>query len=238
MTSSSSQFQRFADGERLAFYKAALIGLRYIEQRKATGRRFGPDADARWRSLRGDLATADRIDLLLRDANAEWPGAFSARGTFNIPSVPEDEPFGAGWQPLEPVSAEELWHELQAEPPPASLPEVLDAYASCWRLHLAPLEVSTPQPNDHYLVAGPSAVAGLIQAFAEAEDLNWGEQTATVAGPPGHRQLALMAPALLNMPRSAVVITHDTAEGDHSGSPLASEDAHSADAQWVQDQGD
>ena len=45
-----------------AYYSAALAGLRFLEQRQPTGRRFGPDADARWTNFRGDLATADRGD--------------------------------------------------------------------------------------------------------------------------------------------------------------------------------
>ena len=62
-----------------AYYRAALAGLRHVEAQLPSGRRFGPQADARWTELRGSLTTADRIDLLLRDASAQWPSAFAAR---------------------------------------------------------------------------------------------------------------------------------------------------------------
>jgi hypothetical protein len=58
------------------YIEGALRLLQYVETRRPTGRRF--DADARWSSFRGDLETVDRIELMLRDADAEWPGGFSA----------------------------------------------------------------------------------------------------------------------------------------------------------------
>lgn len=53
--------------DRSAYYRAALRCLQFVEQRKPTGRRFGPDADARWSQFEGELTTADRIDLMVRD---------------------------------------------------------------------------------------------------------------------------------------------------------------------------
>lgn len=73
-----------------AYYRGALTGLRHVEARQPTGRRFGAEADARWASFRGDLTTADRIDLLIRDADAQWPGAFGARSVFARRAVAED----------------------------------------------------------------------------------------------------------------------------------------------------
>jgi hypothetical protein len=64
-----------------------LFALRYLEGRRATGRRFGADADALWSSLQGDLTTANRLDLLIRDADAEWPGGFGARTVFAMRGV-------------------------------------------------------------------------------------------------------------------------------------------------------
>ena len=42
------------------YYAAALSALRYLEAQKSTGRRFGPEADARWGSFAGDITTAQR----------------------------------------------------------------------------------------------------------------------------------------------------------------------------------
>ena len=50
------------------FYRAAALGLRALDGR-GVRRRFGEDADARWRQFRGELRDADRFDLLLRDAD-------------------------------------------------------------------------------------------------------------------------------------------------------------------------
>ncbi len=57
-----------------SYYGAALVGLLAIEARRPTGRRVGSEADARWQAFRGDLTTANRLDLLIRDADAQWPG--------------------------------------------------------------------------------------------------------------------------------------------------------------------
>lgn len=61
-----------------AYYRAALTGLRFIDSKQGTGRRFGENARALWAEFRGDLTDAHRIDLMLRDADVQWPGAFGA----------------------------------------------------------------------------------------------------------------------------------------------------------------
>jgi hypothetical protein len=196
-----------SSADRVAYYKAALRCLQHVEQRKPTGRRFGPEADARWGSFRGELTTADRIDLLLRDADTEWPGSLGARTVFSLRAVAEDDAFGADWEPLDPVDAEELWRGLPE--PPAWIGDALEACARAWGLSLAPTRVGLIDAAEKLVVAGPSAVASLVAAFAEGRDLDWADQVVCVATPPGHRQIASMAGALLNTTRAAVVISSE-----------------------------
>jgi hypothetical protein len=196
--------------ERTAYYRAALRCLQYVEGRKPTGRRFGPDADARWSQFKGELTTADRIDLMIRDADAEWPGAVGARTVFGLKAVAEDETFGADWEPLDPVDAEELWRGLP--PPPTTVGDALTACAEAWGLDLSPVEVGAVGPADKLVVSGPRAVASLIAAFAGGRDLDWTDQVVCVATPPAHRQLAAMAGVLLNATKTVTVLSSDSRE--------------------------
>lgn len=184
-----------------AYYEAALVGLRALEARKATGRRFGSEADARWMAFRGDLTTADRVDTLIRDADAQWPGAFGARAVFSPRGVAEDDPFGAGWEGLDPVDAETLWRDITARPSSADMTRTLAAIAACWGVTLSPVDVSGITATTGLVVVGPSAIAAVVAAFASGTDLDWGDQVVVVASAPPARQLAAMAPALLNLGR-------------------------------------
>jgi hypothetical protein len=62
-------------GERERYYRSALRGLRFVEARRPTKRRPGAEAEARWTRFKDGLMQIDRIELLLRDAYAEWPRA-------------------------------------------------------------------------------------------------------------------------------------------------------------------
>lgn len=219
------------EADRATYYRAALCCLRFIEQRRPTGRRFGPEADARWVSFRGELQSADRIDLLLRDADAQWPGALGPRAVFALRAVAEDEPFGADWEPVDPVDAEELWHQLQAEHAPATISDTIAAMAAAWRIPLAPHDPGPIAATDRLVVAGPSAIAAVITACAANSDLDWAEQVVCVATPPAHRQLAAVAPALLDTARPTRLCAA-TADADPSlpgHRLLASDDADPAD---------
>lgn len=59
-------------------------------------------------AFRGDFGTSAPIDLLLRDADTQWPGAFGARSVHDLAAVAQDEVFGrvgAGtWLPWPPRS--------------------------------------------------------------------------------------------------------------------------------------
>lgn len=213
-----------------AYYRAALGALRFVEQRQPTGRRFGADADARWSSLKGDLETADRIDLLIRDADAQWPAAFGARTVFAKRAVSEDEPFGADWSPLDTVDAEDLWRGLSKAPPPASVRDVLVHAARAWELDLAPFDVGSIAPADRIVVAGPSAIASLVEAFSAGRDLDWADQVTVIATPPAHRQLAALAGALLLSTKPSRIATANTPSAVLGARVLVSPDAHPADA--------
>jgi hypothetical protein len=218
-----------------AFYVAAFAGLRFVEVRRPTGRRFGAEADARWAGFRGDLTTADRLDLLLRDADAEWPGAFGARSVFAERAVAEDDAFGPAWVSLEPVDAEEIWRStLATREPPRDLEGLLSAWTAAWDAALAPFAVGEITTVERLVVAGPSAIAATLRAFAGRTDLAWSEQVTVVATPPAHRQLAALGTAALNTTKPTNLFTHGQAHG-LAGRVLASEDALPEDTAVVRE---
>ena len=210
--------------EPRAYCQAALAGLRFVEARRPTGRRFGTEADARWAIFRGDLTTADRLELLLRDADAEWPGAFGARTVFAERAVAEDDAFGAAWTGLEPVEAEEVW---RTGTDARDLDALLAAWSRAWGLPLAPVEIGT-LGIDRLVLAGPSAAAAAIRAFAGREEA-WTEQVTIVATPPSHRQLAAFSTAVLNRAKPTTILTHEQAR-TLVGRAIVSPDAAPEDA--------
>ena len=201
----SSVMQRFDGAEH--YVDGALRLLQYVEARRPTGRRFGADADARWSSFRGDLETVDRIELMIRDADAEWPGGFGARAVFAMQGVAEDEPFGSQWEGLDPVAAEELWRRVKVEPAPSTIAAALASIASAWGMKLTSQRSEPIAPTDHLVVVGPSAIAATIEAFAAGTALDWAEQVVVVASAPAARHLAAAAAVLLNASRSAKILT-------------------------------
>ncbi|MCP4660403.1 MAG: hypothetical protein GY856_33800 [bacterium] len=211
---------------RLSFYTSALLCLRFIEARKVTGRRFGPDADALWGAFCGHLTTADRIDVLLRDADAEWPGTFGARTAFALRATAEDEPFGAEWPSLDPIDAETLWRTLPEMSPPASGRELFAACAAAWGETLTPFDAGPIDANVKLVVAGPSAIAAAALACAGEETLSWSQQVVCIATPPAHRQLAALAAAIINALEPTRLATFDEPLDLEPGSRLlASGDA-------------
>jgi hypothetical protein len=212
-----------------SFYSAALAGLRFVEARKSTGRRFGSDADARWTGFRGDLTTADRIDLLLRDADAEWPGAFGARTVFAEPAVAEDDAFGPAWSGLDPVDAEEVWRNALLSTEPRDLDTLTAAWSSAWGVKLQAIDVGMLATVDRLVIAGPSALVGALRAFIGRDDLAWPEQVVVVATPPAHRQIASFATAVLNTTKPTALVTHGQAHA-LVGRAVVSPDASSEDA--------
>jgi hypothetical protein len=198
--------------EVTAYYSSALAALRYLEHVRPTGRRFGADADARWSSFRGDLTTADRIDLLIRDADAQWPEAFGARAVFAKRAVAEDEPFGADWISLDPVDAEELWRATLKLDAPGHPAEVLRSVAAAWGHHLVDVGLDSIAATDKIVAAGPSAILALLEAFGTSADVDWSAQMIVVATPPAHRQLAALAGALLGITKATRIVAADSTQ--------------------------
>ena len=203
-----------------AYYESALAALRFIEARLPTSRRFGAEADARWASFRGDLTTADRIDVLLRDADAEWPGAFGARAVFALRAVAEDDPFGSTWVSLDPVDAEALWREVTRRAVDVDVCATLLSVARAWKLETAVVDVGPILAADKLVVVGPSAVVAVAAAFTRGAALDWADQVVVVATPPAHRQLAALAAALLNQ-KTTVLVDASTAAPPSPSGPAA-----------------
>lgn len=225
------------EGQR-SYYTAALTALRYAEERKPTLRRFGKDADAAWRSFKGSLTTADRIDLLLRDADVQWHQAFGARSVYALRAVAEDEPFGAEWGALPSRTAQRLWSEVTGAPAPADLREAMSLCAAAWKLDLKSIAVGKVSASTRLLLVGPSAVASAAEHFARGTGLSWSAQVECIASTPGHRQVALLAGALLNADGAIRVVTAEQASSlVQPDRVLMSPDATAADQsaaqQWV-----
>jgi hypothetical protein len=153
------------------------------------------------------------VDLLIRDADAEWPGAFGARTVFAEPAVAEDDAFGPAWPGLEPVEAEEVWRTTLAGPEPRDFETLLSAWSRVWEVSISPVDVGPLGTVDRLVLAGPSAIAAAIRAFVGRADLAWAEQVIVVATPPAHRQVASFATAVLNATKPTTIVTHGAAHG-------------------------
>lgn len=191
-----------------SYYQAALAALHFVEARHPSKRRFGEEADARWRSFRGQLTTADRLDLLLRDANAEWPGSFGAQSVFPRITAADDDAFGPDWleqQGFLPIDAEELWRSQTT--PVAGLDALLDAWSAAWDIPLLPLESHSTMAAGQYVLAGPSAVAAALRDFVKRDDSSWADRIIVVAAPPAHRQLAAWGSAITRSVTQTRVLT-------------------------------
>lgn len=192
--------------ERHAFYEASLRALRFVDARAPSKRRFGPEADAMWKNFKGHLTAADRVDILLRDADIETGGAFGARVAFGMKGVAEDDAFGAEWTPLVPRVADELYRQISTAPVASSVGAALAECARAWLLELRLRPVATPKAADKLLIAGPSEVASVAAAFEGQDALSFADQVTVIATEPMHRHIAVLAAALLRCRRAPRIL--------------------------------
>jgi len=122
-----------------AFYRAALIGLRYLDDQQDRASRFGADADARWNSFQGHLHTGDRINILCRDAAVTYGAAFAPSLIFDTDGVAPDEAFGPDWPGVEDRVAKKLWSNAEAAPRHDTT-AAIEATADLLGLTAAPIE--------------------------------------------------------------------------------------------------
>lgn len=186
--------------ERKAFYRSALHLLHFVEHRSPTGRRFGKQADALWSGFAGSLDVRDRIELLLRDADAHYRGAFGARTTFDLAAVAQDDAFGSEWEGLPAPEANELWRELTRATPPADPEQVFALLDKTWSRKLKPFtDLPKISPSSRIVVTGIEATLALIRRCLADRDLSWADQVVVIANAPMPRQYASAALALLDI---------------------------------------
>lgn len=191
---------------RSAFYTAAVLGLRALDARETTPRRFGPDADARWTQFAGALGVCDRLDILLRDAACTWGAAFSPSECFAFFGLAGDEPFGPDWDGIDDPAAKRLLTD-------DSHAATLDQVASALGVNPTPVVVPLLTPSTKLVVAGGSAIVAVAKAFAENSALSWTDQVVVVAAMPAFRQLAGLGAVLLGA-RGRTALVRPIGDGD------------------------
>lgn len=176
--------------QRSAFYRAAVVGLRALDARETTARRFGPDADARWAQFAGALGAGDRLDILLRDAAGTWGAAFSPSECYDFLGLAEDEPFGPDWQGIDGPAAKSLLTD-------ATDAATVEQVASVLGVNSIPVVVPQITTSTKLIVAGGAAIIAVTNAFAGNLALSWTDQVVVVADVPAFRQLAGLGAVLL-----------------------------------------
>ena len=203
-----------------AYYQAAVLGLRALDAREGRGRRFGPEADARWGRFKGRLHDGDRLQVLLRDASAPWGIAFAASHIFQLDGVARDEPFGPGWVVPNGTQARRY---LDIDDAPT-----LDRCAALLGVTPAAVELPELRPTTHLLVAGGAAILAVARAFSGRDDLDWARQVTVVADTPAHRQLAGLASVFVGAVKPCAVATAATASPAVGAVAVVSPDAEPA----------
>jgi hypothetical protein len=193
-----------------AFYRAALIGLRFLQLTKPPR----PDSEADIQAVEKAPyeVIIDKIDDLLSKASVMWGVAFSPAQVFMIPGLAAEEQFGPDWPLMPQAEAKTLWDEigqLRYDTPRAAFADA----ATAWGVTLQTIETGHPDitPAKGVLIAGPSALATAIDIFSENKELNWARQVMVVASRPRDRQLAGLAGAFVSSSRPTRLIAPDDA---------------------------
>ncbi|MER2559596.1 MAG: hypothetical protein ABTQ32_02685 [Myxococcaceae bacterium] len=223
--------------ERETFYAAAVVGLRALDAREPKPRRFGSDADARWRQFAGALGDGDRLDILLRDAAGTWGAAFSPAECFGLFGLADDEPFGPDWSGLSDSVAKRLLADATGKHSIESVTSALGVKVGTVSLHAV-------SSSTKLVLAGASAVSAVAQVFAKDPKLSWTDQVLVVASTPLVRQLAGLAAVLVGA-RGRTALIRPAAEATtlralgfaHIDAVVASTDAEADDANFARSLG-
>lgn len=201
------------------YYRAALLGLQALDASERVAPRFGPEADARWRALHGELEARDRLELLLRDAAKAQPVAFAPRVLFALPGLSSDEPMGKDFRGASEKLADELLRAATAKPAPTTLRALLDEAARIWGLGPAPIDEATLlalRPASRVVAAGAGAVIAIAGSLADRAGFDLADQVVLVSETPAVRQLLGLALAWTRVRRpdrllspQAVLATED-----------------------------
>lgn len=185
--------------ERAVFYSAAAIGLRSLDARERTARRFGSDAVSRWTQFAGALEDGDRLDILLRDAAGTWGAAFSPSECFGFLGLADDEPFGPQWGGIDDHAAKRLFAESRGQ-------VTVDLVATTLGVQPGAVPLPALTPATKLVVAGGAALVAVTQAFAQDHALSWTDQVVAVADHAAFRQLAGLAAVLLGARGRTVLV--------------------------------
>ncbi|WP_428264125.1 hypothetical protein [Haliangium sp.] len=188
-----------------SFYASALAGLYALDARPGQRRRFGAEADARWKGFAGELTAPDRLDLVLRDAAVQHAAAFAPRVVFALAGLADDEPFGPDWPGWHPHESEAAFR-APAEP---DTQRALRDAAAAWHLEPQPIDptaLAAISPASSIVAAGAGAVLALAAHFDGAATLDLADQVLVITGHPGQRQLFGLAVALVGGSRPAQLL--------------------------------
>lgn len=172
------------------YYRAAIWGLRRLDDLNVPRPRFSAEADALWRQFQGALTQRHRLDILLREGAVRFGSAFHASHIFALSGLALDEPFGPLWPSLDEQDARDLWNAAKEAPrtEPKSLLvrwiEILDIRAP------ASTPLATPGPAEQIIAIGPAAARRVWEAFTGHAGLDWARQVQVVAATPAERQFA------------------------------------------------
>jgi hypothetical protein len=204
MIATSSGITSISDAQTDAFYRAATLGLAWLDARESSPRRFGPAADASWRNYAGvpaDLTDLDRLELLLRDAASLYPDAFSPRVVFALHGLTDDEPFGQWDRTPAPGLARDAFRAQGTLT--RDVTTLLRDAARAWSRPVGVVADLPPVgPTTRVLAVGAGALIALATRFAQDRALSFREQVLVLTDDPAVRHLAALAALALGSLRA------------------------------------